>query len=338
MTTNPSEPPAIADTPVQVEAATGPTPDANTGPLDLLAIMLTVILCLSWGLNQVAVKLALPDVPPVMQVTIRAAGATLLLAIWMLARGVKFDFRDGTLKPGLLIGILFTVEYILIYQGLLYTSASRSVVYLYTAPIFVVIASRWFLPGEKFTRLQWIGIVLSFSGIILAFGESSPFAKPEQAIGNLMMVLAAIGAAGTTLVAKASALARASYEKTLFYQLAMAVPVSAVCVFLLGETMTSMPSNLSIASLIFQTAWVAFITFLIWFGLVQRYSANRLAALTFLTPLFGVAAGYLILDEPLSAGFLIAVAMVTVGTLLPRLPDGREALRRVRSRRSSQHS
>jgi drug/metabolite transporter (DMT)-like permease len=209
---------------------------------------------------------------------------------------------------------------------------------VYTAPIFVVIASRWFLPGENFTRLQWIGIGLTFSGIILAFGESSPFAKPEQAIGNLMMVLAAIGAAGTTLVAKASSLARASYEKTLFYQLAMAVPVSAVCVFLLGESMTSVPSNLSIASLIFQTAWVAFITFLIWFGLVQRYSANRLAALTFLTPLFGVAAGYLILDEPLSAGFLIAVAMVTVGTLLPRLPDGREALRRVRSRRSPQPS
>ena len=161
----------MTDTPVQVEAATGPTPDANTGPLDLLAIVLTVILCLSWGLNQVAVKLALPDVPPVMQVTIRAAGATLMLAIWMWARGVKFDFRDGTLKPGLLIGLLFTVEYILIYQGLLYTSASRSVVYLYTAPIFVVIASRWFLPGEHFTRLQWIGIVLSFSGIVLAFGE-----------------------------------------------------------------------------------------------------------------------------------------------------------------------
>ncbi|HZO47423.1 MAG TPA: DMT family transporter, partial [Xanthobacteraceae bacterium] len=146
MTNNPSEQSAaMIETPVQVEAATGPTPDAaNTGPLDLLAIVLTVVLCLSWGLNQVAVKLALPDVPPVMQVTIRAAGATLLLAIWMLARGVKFDFRDGTLKPGLLIGFLFTVEYILIYQGLLYTSASRSVVYLYTAPIFVVIASRWF--------------------------------------------------------------------------------------------------------------------------------------------------------------------------------------------------
>ena len=127
----------------------------------------------------------------------------------MCARGIKFDFRDGTLKPGLLIGLLFTFEYVLIYQGLLYTSASRSVVYLYTAPIFVVIGARWFLPGERFTSLQWMGIVLSFAGIVLAFGEASPFEKPEQALGNAMMVLAAIGAAGTTLVAKASTLCRA---------------------------------------------------------------------------------------------------------------------------------
>jgi drug/metabolite transporter (DMT)-like permease len=209
------------------------------------------------------------------------------------------------------------------------------VVYLYTAPIFVVIGSRWFLPGERFTWLQWAGIALSFAGIVIAFGESSPFAKPEQALGNGMMVIAAIGAAGTTLVAKASSLSRASCEKTLFYQLAMAIPVSAFLSFALGESMTSVPSHLSIASLIFQTAWVAFITFLIWYGLVQNYSANRLAALTFLTPLFGVAAGYLILDEPLSAGFLVAVGMVMLGTLLPRLPDGQAALRHVRSRMPS---
>jgi len=336
MTTNPQDRPTILDTPDEVIAAPGTMPDA-AAPLDLLAIVLTVVLCLSWGLNQVAVKLALPDVAPVIQVTIRAAGATLLLSIWMFVRGIKFDFRDGTLKPGLLIGFLFTAEYILIYQGLLYTSASRSVVYLYTAPIFVVIASRWFIPGERFTSLQWIGIALSFTGIVVAFGEASPFAKPEQALGNAMMILAAIGAAGTTLVAKASSLCRAPPEKTLFYQIGLSVPASAVCVLLLGESLTSVPSGLSIASLIFQTAWVAFITFLIWYGLVQHYSANRLAALTFLTPLFGVAAGYLILDEPLTPQFLTAVAMVTVGTALPRLPDGREALRRARLWNTSLH-
>jgi uncharacterized membrane protein len=174
MTANTPDPPAMLDMPVEVAAQ--PHPDGDGGPLDLFAIALTIILCLSWGLNQVAVKLALPDVPPLVQVTIRAIGATILLAIWMRVRRIRFDFRDGTLKAGLLIGLLFAVQFVLVYRGLLYTSASRSVVYLYTAPIFVVIGARWFLPSERFTRLQWAGLVLSFSGIILAFGEASPFA------------------------------------------------------------------------------------------------------------------------------------------------------------------
>lgn len=335
MTPAPPERPAVLDLPVEIAAARQDRTAAGSEPLDLLAIALMLVLCLSWGLNQVAVKLALVDVPPVIQATIRAAGATVLLMIWMWMRGIKFDFRDGTLKPGILIGLLFTFEYVLIYRGLLYTSASRSVVYLYTAPIFVVIASRWFLPSERFTTLQWCGIALSFLGIVIAFGESSPFDKPEQALGNAMMVLAAIGAAGTTLVAKASSLSSTPYEKTLFYQLALAVPVSAACVLLLGESLTVVPSNLSIASLIFQTAWVVFLTYLVWYGLVQRYSANRLAALTFLTPLFGVAAGYLILDEPLTPRFLTAVLLVMLGTLLPRLPDGQAAIRRLRNQRKS---
>ena len=313
--------PAILHTPTEVAGAPAAPPGAIPGPLDLLAIVLMVILCLSWGLNQVAVKLALPDVPPVIQATIRAAGATVLLAIWMRLRGVAFDFADGTLKPGLLIGLLFAVQFVLIYRGLLYTSASRSVVYLSTAPIFVVIAARWFLPIERFTPLQWGGLSVSFAGIILAFGEASPFEKPEQALGNIMMLIAAIGAAGTTLIAKASVLSRAPCEKTLLYQLGAAVPVSALAAAVLGEHIESMPSNLSIASLIFQTAWVVFITYLVWYGLIQHYSANRLAALTFLTPLFGVAAGYLVLDEPMTPWFLTAVAMVTVGTSLPRVPD-----------------
>jgi drug/metabolite transporter (DMT)-like permease len=332
MTTKPPVSPEVLNMPTEVSAATGYAQQTATEPLGILAIILTIILCMSWGFNQVAVKLALVDVPPVIQATIRSVGATVLLALWMRWRNVSFDIRDGTLKPGLLIGILFTFEYILIYRGLLYTSASRSVVYLYTAPIFVVIGSRWFLPGERFTRLQWVGIALSFIGIVVAFGEASPFDKPDQALGNAMMVLAAIGAAGTTLVAKASSLCRAPYEKTLLYQLAIAAPGSALFALLLGESMTAVPSGLSIASQIFQTAWVDFLTYLIWYGLVQNYSANRLAALTFLTPLFGVAAGHLVLDEPLTARFLLAVFMVTLGTLLPRVPEGGAALRSLRAR------
>jgi uncharacterized membrane protein len=140
------------------------TPGAN-------ALML--MLCLSWGFNQIAVKLALADVPPMLQALIRSAGAlpVMLLAGWL--RGVKFFRHDGTLVPGLFAGVLFGVEFVLIFSGLVFTSASRAAVFLYTAPFFVALGSYQFL-GERLSLLQWSGLGLSFAGVALAIGVPQP--------------------------------------------------------------------------------------------------------------------------------------------------------------------
>jgi drug/metabolite transporter (DMT)-like permease len=317
----PPESPVVPfNTPVAPTAPPEPWTASVARPLDAIAILLVVVLCMSWGFNQVAVKLALPEIPPVLQALIRAGGAALFLVLLMHLRRIPFKFRDETLKPGLLIGLLFAFEYVLIYRGLLYTTASRSVMFLYTAPIFVAIGARWFLPSDRFTLLQWFGLVLSFGGIFLAFNEPSSEAKPTQTLGDAMMLAAAVAAAGTTLVAKASTLSHAPYEKTLLYQLAVAIPISLAGVVLYGERIETMPSSVALGSLAFQTIWVVFITYLTWYALIQHYSASRLAALTFLTPLFGVAAGYFVLGDPLTPGFLLAAVMVTIATLLPSLP------------------
>src|SRR5438046_6880142 len=109
------------------------------------AIALMLMLCLSWGFNQIAVKLVLPDVPPMLQALIRSLGALpVLLAIgWF--RGVKFFERDGTLRSGVSAGMIFGIEFVLIYRGLQLTSASRAVGFLYTAPFFVALGSAIFL-------------------------------------------------------------------------------------------------------------------------------------------------------------------------------------------------
>ena len=101
-----------------------------------------VVLCLSWGFNQVATKLAIHDVPPVIQAAIRSAGAALLICIWCAVRGTKLFSRDGTLWPGLAAGLFFAIEFILIYRGLLYTTATRAVLFIYLAPFFVVLGAR----------------------------------------------------------------------------------------------------------------------------------------------------------------------------------------------------
>jgi len=80
------------------------------------------------------------------------------------------------------------------------------------------------------------------------------------------------------------------------------------------------PSALAVGSLLYQTFWVVAVTFLAWFALIQRYSASRLAVFTFLTPLFGIAAGHLVLGDPLTPAFALAAALVVAGLVLVNRP------------------
>lgn len=288
----------------------------TTRPLDALAAAIVVVLCLSWGFNQVATKLALHDIPPLTQAAVRSAVATLLIAVWCRLRGIALFERDGTLWFGVVAGLLFAAEFILIYQGLLYTTATRAVLFIYLAPFFVVVGARIVLPADRFGASQWLGLALSFAGMLIAFGVPTPALDPRQLTGDVMMVGAALFWAATTLIIKASALTRVSAEKVMLYQLVVSTPVMAAAALLIGECVTHMPSALALGSLAYQTVWVVSVTFVVWFALVAKYSASRLSAFTFLTPLFGVAAGHLVLGEPLTPAFAAAVVLVAAGLVL----------------------
>jgi drug/metabolite transporter (DMT)-like permease len=288
----------------------------HSRPLDPLAAAIVVVLCLSWGFNQVSVKFAIHDIPPLIQATVRSLGATLIVAAWATARGQSLFARDGTLAAGLACGALFSVEFICLYQGLAFTTATRAVLFLYLAPFFVVLGSRIVLPTDRFHLPQWLGLGLSFVGMLVAFGLPTPALDPRQGIGDLMLIAAALFWAATTLLIKASPLSRVSPEKTLLYQLVVSAPIFAIAAGLAGEQIPQAPSALSLLALAYQTVWVVSVTFVVWFALVVRYSANRLSAFTFLTPLFGVAAGHLVLGEPLTPAFAAAVALVAGGLIL----------------------
>jgi drug/metabolite transporter (DMT)-like permease len=296
--------------------ASSSTSDNVTRPLDAMAAAIVVVLCLSWGFNQVSTKLAIHDVPPLTQAAIRSAVATLLIAGWCRLRGIPMLRRDGTLWLGVAAGVLFAAEFILIYRGLLYTTATRAVLFIYLAPFLVVLGGRIVLPSDRFGVAQWLGLSLSFAGMLIAFGVPTPALDPRQLIGDVMMVTAALFWAATTLLIKASALTRISAEKVMLYQLVVSAPLMAIAAVLAGEHIEHMPSALALGSLAYQTVWVVSVTFVVWFALVARYSANRLSAFTFLAPLFGVAAGHLVLGEPLTPAFAAAVALVAGGLVL----------------------
>jgi drug/metabolite transporter (DMT)-like permease len=236
-------------------------------------------------------------------------------------RGMALFKRDGTLGAGILAGVLFALEFVLIYRGLVWTTATRGVLFLYLAPFFVVIGSRWLVPGDHFSLSQWLGLLLSFVGIVIAFGLPTPATDPHQMLGDIMFVGAGAAWAATTLVIKASTLNRISAEKTLLYQLVVSAPLLAVGALVFGERMNAMPSAIALGAFAYQTIWVVSVTFAVWFALIVRYSAARLSVFTFLAPLFGVAAGHLVLNEPLTPAFALAVALVAGGIVLVNRPQ-----------------
>jgi len=293
---------------------------STSRPLDAVAALIMLGLTLSWGLNQVSVKLTLPEIPPFIQATVRSIGAFAIIALWARMRGVSLTTRDGTLAGGIAAGVLFGVEFLLIFPALQFTAASRATLFIYTAPFFVALGSG-FLLGERLRAIQWLGLLCSFAGLVVAFGVPDASRDGRQLLGDIMMVGAGAAWGATTLVIKASNLRSAPAEKVLAYQLAVSIPMLAVGALVVGERMTAMPSAFSLGWLAYQTFWVVSLTYAVWFAMVQRYSASRLSAFTFLTPLFGVASGHFVLGEPISWAFGLAVALVILGLVLVNRPN-----------------
>jgi len=300
--------------------ASAPALPRTLGP-GVLATL--VVLCASWGLQQVGIKLAMADVPPVTQMAIRSAGGAVLMAGFAVTRGVRFAERDGTLVPGLLLGLIFGGEFVLIYLGLSLTTASRSVLFLYTAPLFVALGALVVLPGERLAGRQWAGLALSFCGVVVAFGLPTEGMTARTLLGDLACLAGGALWGTSTLVIRASRLRRAPFEKVALYQLVVSALMAGATAWAIGERTTAMPSATAVGWIGYQIVWVAFVTFLVWFRLVSRYPAGPLQAATSMTPLFGVAFGVLILGEPMSPGFALAVALSVAGLALVSGAPGR---------------
>jgi drug/metabolite transporter (DMT)-like permease len=286
--------------------------------LDANAYAVMVLLTALWGFQQVTVKAIAADVSLVMQAALRSIAAVLLLLAWARLRGIALFARDGTLWPGLVAGLLFGFEFVFIYAGLEHTNASRMSVFIYLAPPLTALGLHFFVRGERLVPGQWLGIAVAFAGIVLAFWEGWG-ASRNTTIGDAFGMIAAALWAATTVVIRATRLAQSSAAKTLFYQLGVSALILPVASVLLREPGVMNINLLVIASLAYQGAVVAFASYLAWFWLLRRYLAARLSVLSFLTPMFGVLFGVLLLSEPLSASFALAAVLVGTGIILVNL-------------------
>ncbi|MFT4064462.1 DMT family transporter [Paraburkholderia sp.] len=288
--------------------------------VDGRAALVMVALCMTWSLQQVAVKASAADAAPVFQLALRSGVAAAM--VFFHARFVARDrwLKGRMLAPAIAVGSLFALEFLLVAQGLNWTSASHMVVFLYTAPLFAALGLHVRLPDERLSRLQWSGMSLAFVGIALAFLVPALLEPDHGRLASWMLgdLLGLCGGAAwgmTTVAVRTSRMSEAPATQTLFYQLAGAFVILLPAAMLLGQTRFH-ASLLLWSSLVFQTVFVCFASFLIWFAMLRRYLAARLGVLSFMTPLFGVVWGVVLLNERPTAAFVLGAVLVCVGLIV----------------------
>jgi drug/metabolite transporter (DMT)-like permease len=295
--------------------------DLRKAHLDAVAVLALLLCCALWGLGQVAAKVALAEIPPLMQAAARSLGAALLVAWWARWRAIALWERDATLAGGLLAGALFAIEFGCIFVGLQFTNASRMSVFLYLSPFVVALGMPLIARGERLGVWQAVGLIAAFAGVAWAFAEG--FAKPSagarQWVGDALAVAAAVLWGATTLVIRGSRLTAATPEKTLLYQLALSGLALAAASAFAGEGWPARLTGLSLLPLAYQTVVVSAASYVLWFWLMRHYPATLISAFVLLTPVFGLLAGVVLLGEPLTPRLVVALVAVAGGIALVSL-------------------
>ncbi|WP_411956278.1 DMT family transporter [Arvimicrobium flavum] len=276
-------------------------------------------LTFSWGLNGVAAKLANTGYDPIFVSIARSAIGGALVLVWCMLRGIRLFDRDGTLFAGVVAGLLFGGEFVLIFIGLEYTTVARSSLLVNSMPFWVLIGAH-FLLGEHMSARKWAGLVLAFAGVVLVFSDKLSLPSPDAITGDILSLGAGILWALTTLVIKRSKLASAKPEKVLLYQLAVSAAATMPLLGIAGPAIRD--ANLvATGALMFQAVYVVAFTYVVWFWLMARYPAAGLSSFAFLTPAFGVLCGGVILGEPLSWRIFAALALIAAGLIIVNRPS-----------------
>ncbi|MBT8416905.1 MAG: DMT family transporter [Silicimonas sp.] len=267
--------------------------------------------------NQVVIAVVNEGLQPVFFAALRSLGATVCLGLWFVLRRRPFGLKRENLGAGLLLGIFFAAEFILLFTALDLTTVSRASIVFYTMPLWLALLGHFLIPGERITRRKATGQALAFSGVVIAIlyrGEGGE----ASLLGDLLALFAAIGWAALAIVAK-TGLKDVAPDRQLLWQVAVSVPILALAAPFFGPFIRDL-EPIHLWGLAFQVIVVVTLGFAFWLWLLSIYPAASVAAFSFLSPVFGVFFGWALLDEKIGLPILLALVLVAAGLILINRP------------------
>ncbi len=287
--------------------------------LDIFAVSILTLLCVFLGIGQVAMKVANAGISPMLQAGLRSLLAASLVGLLCAVRGISLRLGPGALAPMLLSVLFFTAEFAFLYPGLDRTTASRAAVLLYTSPFVVAAGAHFLIPGDRLTLARTAGLVAALCGVIIVL--SGREVKGVSSLsGDLLCLAGGISWGFLTLSIRATRLAAERPERVIFMQLLMSGILLWLISLASGERGITDPSPLVLGAFGYTVIFVGFITFTTNLWLMTRYPASRVMAFLMMTPVFGVAAGVILLDEPLTIHLGVGLVVVVIGLWLVNRP------------------
>ena len=291
--------------------------------LSFAAGMFTVFLCILFGSNAVAVKLAFTGIGVFTSASIRFTIAAITIFLWARFTGRTIGLKKGQMHQVLIFSALFTVQLSLFYLGLSKSNASRGTLLANLLPFFILFLAHFFIPGDRITKRKLYGILLGFGGVAFMFLEKKGVAAGFRT-GDLIILLAVIIWSISALYLKRIISTFVPFQLVLYSTL-FSVPFFFFEALLWDGTMVSRLDAPVIGSLLYQSLITASFGFVAWNTMLKKYGAVSLHSFLFIMPIAGVAMGGLVLGEPITIKILLALALIVSGILVVHWHPRKEA-------------
>ena len=280
--------------------------------IDGLAATFLIIFAILLGLNQVLVKLVNVGMHPVFQVALRSTLAIIPILLFCYFTKKKIIFNDGSLIPGLISGVLFAIEFILLFTALDYSTVTRVSLIFYTMPVWLTLSAHFLIDDDKLSRKKIIGLTLAIFGLILAIYEPNEKYSSKQFFGDLYTLLASFCWAAIAIMLKISRLKKSIPETQLLYQLIVSGVILLPISFLFNDYIRDI--NLSLILIfVFQVIVIMCLGFIGWLWVMSKYSASGTNSFMFLTPIFGVLFGWLIMNDNINLQIYLSLFLTCLG-------------------------
>jgi len=290
----------------------GAPPYAHDQPLDFFAIALTILLCAIWGGAFVGIKISTLDMPPLGSGAVRFCLTSVVLLLWAWYHRVPLRYGREEVKSLAVLSVLFLYINIAAYVGTALTTSGRATVFFYTQPLFLALLAPYFLPGDRLSVRKISGLGVALCGVIALFFSKLSGGHEATLLGDVLVLSGALTSAFSSIATKRTA-GRIHPVALICWQSWLSWPVLGLLSWWLEASRPFAFTGRAVAAILYLGLISAAFGFVAFAWLIQRNTATRVTALTFLTPVFGVAYSWFLLGETLTFIQLLGVLGVCLG-------------------------